>query len=216
MLRIVRKGKALVKAATSATAGSTAGNPSLPLNDTYFDTACQNNAGKLVGRGIICERPLKFPEAIPDLVCHKIEKQAWNFLYNDTIPVNTTLVKEFCSNFDQLKQTEVYMRGKMVPFTLAVIHDILEIPRLNLRGKDNLQKALDQHERKEFDMAQVLTVIGRDKGNWSDEPDVKGIPPRLKQKKLNVEARLWHQIIITYLDPAQHDTTLSHSTAIMI
>ncbi|MED6176529.1 hypothetical protein PIB30_089144 [Stylosanthes scabra] len=140
---MVRKGKALVKAATSAAAGSTAGKPSLPLNDTYFDTTCQNYAGKFVGRGIICERPLKFPEAIPDLVCQKIEKQAWNFLYNDTIPVNTTLVREFCSNFDQLKQIEVYMRGKMVPFTLAVIHDILEIPRLNIRGKDDLQKALD-------------------------------------------------------------------------
>ncbi|MED6199226.1 hypothetical protein PIB30_073951, partial [Stylosanthes scabra] len=104
----------------------------------------------------------------------------------------------------------------MVPFTLVVIDDILEIPRFNIRGKDDLQKALAQHEWKEFDMAQVLTVIGRDEGNWSDEPDVKGIPPRLKQKKLNVEARLWHQIIVTYLDPAQHDTTLSHSTAIMI
>ncbi|MED6176311.1 hypothetical protein PIB30_086913, partial [Stylosanthes scabra] len=200
---MVRKGRALVKAATSAAAGSTAGNPSLPLNDTYFDTACQNNDGKLVGRGIICERLLKFPEVILDLVSHKIEKQGWNFLYNDTIPVNTTLVMEFCSNFDQLKQQRF-------------IHDILEIPRLNIRGKDDLQKALDQHERKEFDMAQVLTVIGRDEGNWSDEPDVKGISPRLKQKKLNVEARLWHQIIVTYLDPAQHGTTLSHNTAIMI
>ncbi|MED6211741.1 hypothetical protein PIB30_076559 [Stylosanthes scabra] len=134
---MVRKGKALVKAATSAAAGSTAGNPNLPLNDTYFDTASQNNAGKLVGSCIICERPLKFPEAILDLVRYKIEKQAWNFLYNDTIPP---------------KQTEVYMRGKMVPFTLVVIHDILEIARLNLRGKDDLQKALDQYERKEFDM----------------------------------------------------------------
>ncbi|MED6128518.1 hypothetical protein PIB30_098678 [Stylosanthes scabra] len=39
-------------------------------------------------------------------------------------------------------------------------------------------------------MAQLLTVIGMDEANWSDKPDVK--------------------------DPAQHDTTLSHSTAIMI
>ncbi|MED6177021.1 hypothetical protein PIB30_093824 [Stylosanthes scabra] len=62
----------------------------------------------------------------------------------------------------------------------------------------------------------VLTVIGRDEGTWSDDPNVQGIPPRLKQKKLNLEARLWHQIIVTYLDPAQHDNTLSHSTAIMI
>ncbi|MED6188971.1 hypothetical protein PIB30_091059, partial [Stylosanthes scabra] len=121
---MVRKGKALVKATTPATTGSTTGNPSLPLNDTYFDTVYQNNAGKLVERGIICERPLKFPDAIPDLVRHKIEKQGWNFLYNDTIPVKTTLVREFCANFAQLKQTEVYLRGKMVPFTLAVISDL--------------------------------------------------------------------------------------------
>ncbi|MED6226636.1 hypothetical protein PIB30_105766 [Stylosanthes scabra] len=173
---MVRKGKALVKATTSATAGSTTGNPSLPLNDTYFDTVCQNNAGKLVGRGIVCEHPLKFPDAIPDLVRHKIEKQGWNFLYNNTIPVNTTLVREFCANFDQLKQTEVYMRGKM--------------------------KSLDQHKQKVFDMAPVLTIIGRDEGTWSDDPDVQGILPKLKQKKLNLEARLWHQIIVTYLDPA--------------
>ncbi|MED6188792.1 hypothetical protein PIB30_089292 [Stylosanthes scabra] len=179
---MVRKGKALVKATTPATTGSTTGNPSLPLNDTYFDTVCQNNARKLVGRGIVCEHPLKFPDAIPDLVRHKIEKQGWNFLYNDTIPVNTTLVREFCANFAQLKQTEMYLRGKM----------------------------------KVFDMAPVLTVIGRDEGTWSDDPDVQGIPPRLKQKKLNLEARLWHQIIVTYLDSVQHDSTLSHSTAIMI
>ncbi|MED6189716.1 hypothetical protein PIB30_098713, partial [Stylosanthes scabra] len=67
--------QALVKATTSATADSTTGNPSFPLNDTYFDTVCQNNARKLVGWGIVCERPLKFPDATPDLVNHKIEKQ---------------------------------------------------------------------------------------------------------------------------------------------
>ncbi|MED6153050.1 hypothetical protein PIB30_097845 [Stylosanthes scabra] len=53
--RMVRKGKALVKATTSVPTGSTTGNPGSPLNDTYFDTVCQNNAGKLVGRGIVCE-----------------------------------------------------------------------------------------------------------------------------------------------------------------
>ncbi|MED6153311.1 hypothetical protein PIB30_100650, partial [Stylosanthes scabra] len=110
---MVRKGKALVKATTPISTGSTTGNPNLPLNDTYFDTVCQNNAGKLVGRGIVCERPLKFPDAIPDLVHYKIEKQGWNFLHNDTISVNTTLVREFCANFTQLKQIEVYLRGKM-------------------------------------------------------------------------------------------------------
>ncbi|MED6153319.1 hypothetical protein PIB30_100719, partial [Stylosanthes scabra] len=213
---MVHKGKALIKATTSVPTGSTTGNPGSPLNDTYFDTVCQNNAGKLVGRGIVCERPLKFPDAIPDLVRHKIEKQGWNFFYNDTVPVNTTLVREFCANFAQLKQTEVYLRGKMVPFTFTVIHDILEIPRLNIRGKDDLQKSLEHHKQKIFDMAPVLSVIGRDEGTWSDDPDVQGIPPRLKQKKLNLEARLWHQIIVTYLDPVQHDNTLSHSTAIMI
>ncbi|MED6227391.1 hypothetical protein PIB30_113072, partial [Stylosanthes scabra] len=83
---MVRKGKALIKATTSVPTGSTTGNPGSPLNDTYFDTVCQNNAGKLVGRGIVCERPLKFPDVIPDLVRHKIEKQGWNFLYNDTVP----------------------------------------------------------------------------------------------------------------------------------
>ncbi|MED6127008.1 hypothetical protein PIB30_083948 [Stylosanthes scabra] len=118
LMRIVRKGKALVKATTPVPTSSTTRNPSLPLNDMYFDTICQNNAGKLVGRGIVCERPLKFPDAIPDLGI-------------------------------------LYLRDKMVPFTFAVIHDILE-------------------------------------------------------------ARLWHLIIVTYLDPAQHDNTLSHSTAIMI
>ncbi|MED6116321.1 hypothetical protein PIB30_099234 [Stylosanthes scabra] len=65
-------------------------------------------------------------------------------------------------------------------------------------------------------MAPVLTIIGREEGTWSNDPDVQGIPPRLKQKKLNLEARLWHQIIVTYLDPTQHGNTLSHSTAIMI
>ncbi|MED6202123.1 hypothetical protein PIB30_102132, partial [Stylosanthes scabra] len=190
LFRMVCKGKALIKATTSVPTGSTTGNPGSPLNDTYFDTICQNNAGKLVGRGIVCERPLKFPDVIPDLVRHKIEKQGWNFLYNDTVPVNATLVREFCANFAQLKQTEVYLRGKMVPFTFAVIHDILEIPWLNIRGKDDLQKSLEQHKQKIFDMAPVLSVIGRDEGTWSDDPDVQGIPPRLKQKKLNLEARL--------------------------
>ncbi|MED6188459.1 hypothetical protein PIB30_086151 [Stylosanthes scabra] len=104
----------------------------------------------------------------------------------------------------------------MVPFTFAVIHDILEIPQLNIRGKDDLQKSLDQHKQKVFNIAPVLSIIGRDEGTWSDTPDVQGIPPRLKQKKLNLEAHLWHQIIVTYLDPAQHDNTLSDSTAIMI
>ncbi|MED6189715.1 hypothetical protein PIB30_098712, partial [Stylosanthes scabra] len=41
-------------------------------------------------------------------------------------------------------------------------------------------------------------------------------PGLSRRSKLNLEARLWHQIIVTYLDPAQHDNTLSHNTAIMI
>ncbi|MED6212312.1 hypothetical protein PIB30_082103 [Stylosanthes scabra] len=109
LLPMVRKGKALVETTTSATAGSTTGNPSLSLNDTYFDTICQNNAGKLVGRGIVCERLLKFPDAIPDLVSHKIEKQGWNFLYNDTIPVNTTLVIDLL-NSHSIRYLDLFIR----------------------------------------------------------------------------------------------------------
>ncbi|MED6172583.1 hypothetical protein PIB30_051404 [Stylosanthes scabra] len=52
---IIRKGMAPAKASTSTAAGSTAGNPSQPLNNTYFDTKCQNNTGKLAAKSLICE-----------------------------------------------------------------------------------------------------------------------------------------------------------------
>ncbi|MED6136345.1 hypothetical protein PIB30_055213 [Stylosanthes scabra] len=64
--KIVRKGMAPARTSTFTTAGSTAGNPNQPLNDIYFDTECRNNAGKLAVRSLLCERSLKFPEAIQE------------------------------------------------------------------------------------------------------------------------------------------------------
>ncbi|MED6141476.1 hypothetical protein PIB30_103770, partial [Stylosanthes scabra] len=63
---MVREGKAPAKAPTSVATGSTARNPSQPLNDTYSDIKCQNNARKLAATSPIFELPLMFSEAIQE------------------------------------------------------------------------------------------------------------------------------------------------------
>ncbi|MED6177056.1 hypothetical protein PIB30_094118, partial [Stylosanthes scabra] len=64
--KMVCKGMAPAKTSTSTAPGSTVGNPNQPLNYTYFDTKCQNNARKLATRSLLCEHSLKFPEAIQE------------------------------------------------------------------------------------------------------------------------------------------------------
>ncbi|MED6137814.1 hypothetical protein PIB30_068556 [Stylosanthes scabra] len=56
LILMARKGKALTKTSNSTAAGSTVGDLSQPLNESYFDTEYRKNTGKLVVRILICER----------------------------------------------------------------------------------------------------------------------------------------------------------------
>ncbi|MED6209467.1 hypothetical protein PIB30_055000 [Stylosanthes scabra] len=73
------------------------------------------------------ERIIRLPEGEPEFWHDRIEGLGWGFMYNAFIPINVTLVREFCANFSANHQETVFLRGRRIPFTENDIRHYLNI-----------------------------------------------------------------------------------------
>ncbi|MED6116649.1 hypothetical protein PIB30_102189, partial [Stylosanthes scabra] len=76
-----------------------------------------------------------------------------DFMYDPTIDINMTLVREFYANRNEENQGEVYMRGRKIPCHLRDIEGVLHLPRLE--GKSGLQQTGERYDNNELDMNEV-------------------------------------------------------------
>ncbi|MED6128641.1 hypothetical protein PIB30_099847, partial [Stylosanthes scabra] len=98
---------------------------------------------------IIC-----FLDKEPDFMLERIEELGWGFMYNAFPPINITMVREFFGNFSADHQTQVFLRGRWIPFSEEDIHRFLginiDLPPL---GEDDTFKAIvANRKRGELDM----------------------------------------------------------------
>ncbi|MED6198265.1 hypothetical protein PIB30_064505 [Stylosanthes scabra] len=65
-------------------------------------------------------------------------------------------------------------------------------------------------------MDDVLKVISKEGATWWEDPRTPVIPARPKKKILNYEAWMWLKLIVCYINPTRHETTLSMEIVLLI
>ncbi|MED6197158.1 hypothetical protein PIB30_054079 [Stylosanthes scabra] len=140
-------------------------------------------------------------------------------MYNAFIPINVTLVWEFCANFSADHQDTVFLRGRRIPFTENDIRRYLNI-HIDLPGpgeNDAFKEATERRNGNDLDIELVFSVIRRQGTNWANNPADDTIPERkLDNAILNAQATAWQKLIIANVDPKQHGTTFDLNRAILI
>ncbi|MED6200188.1 hypothetical protein PIB30_082647 [Stylosanthes scabra] len=119
-----------------------------------------------------------------------------------------TLVWEFYANRNEKNQREVYMRGRKIPCHLRDIEGVLHLPRLE--GKSELQQTGERYNKNEFDMNEVMQVIGREGTTWP------AVPRRLDKNLLNKDAWMWMKLVVSNIMPTRHETTLGIDHVLLI
>ncbi|MED6164798.1 hypothetical protein PIB30_093655 [Stylosanthes scabra] len=134
--------------------------------------------------------------------------RGWDFMYNPTIDINMTLVREFYANRNEKNQKEVYMRGRRIPCHFRGIEGVLHLPRLE--GKSGHHQAGERYYKNDLDMNEIMRVIGREGATWP------AVPGRLNKNLLNKDAWMWMKLVVSNIMPARHEITLGIDHVLLI
>ncbi|MED6150030.1 hypothetical protein PIB30_068215 [Stylosanthes scabra] len=124
-------------------------------------------------RGIVHERIVRVNGDEELVFRNRIQGLGWRFMYDDSVHINLSMVREFCANFSPATQNHVYLRRKKIPFIEAHIHGYLGIPG-DAPDADiddafiALVKAYGRGE--DVNMDAIYAEIGRSETNWADNP----------------------------------------------
>ncbi|MED6152219.1 hypothetical protein PIB30_089754 [Stylosanthes scabra] len=123
------KGKSVARQPSKRTRGaSSRRQPSQEA--ARYETLAQAERGDwVVERKVLHERVINF-RGKRDTFREHIARRGWDFMYDPTIDINMTLVREFYANCNEKNQGEVYMRGRKIPCHLRDIEGVLHLPRL--------------------------------------------------------------------------------------
>ncbi|MED6182693.1 hypothetical protein PIB30_031114, partial [Stylosanthes scabra] len=144
----------------------------------------------------------------------RILARGWEFMYEPSIPINLSWVREFYANRTKKYQREIFLRGKKISCSVSTIEKILNIPKF--KGKCGYSEISDAYNKKTLNMDDVLKVIGKEGATWWEDPHNLVIPARPKKKILNYEAWMWLKLIVCNINPTRHETTLSMEIVLLI
>ncbi|MED6212123.1 hypothetical protein PIB30_080266 [Stylosanthes scabra] len=206
--------KAIVRAPSTRTRGSSSHQEPSFRNDLYETLAHSTRGESLKERKLLHEHTIKFPDNAEDTFKERIFARGWNFMYDPPVQINASWVREFYANITNSQQSEVFMRGKMIPFNYAAIQNVLRIPALD--GEDEYRALCGACTRNELDLDKILRVIGKDGTTWWEDPTKPVIPSRIKNKIFNREVKLWQTLILCYMIPTRHETTMGMEQVLLI
>ncbi|MED6225643.1 hypothetical protein PIB30_095620, partial [Stylosanthes scabra] len=130
-------------------------------------------------------RTIKFPEG-EDTFEERILARGWGLMYEPSIPINLSWVREFYANKTKKDQREIFMRGRKITCSVSTIEKTLGIPKF--RGKCGYSEISEAYNNETLNMDEVLRVIGKEVATWWESPHNPVIPTRPKKKILNYEA----------------------------
>ncbi|MED6141489.1 hypothetical protein PIB30_103946 [Stylosanthes scabra] len=126
------KGKAPAKASSTRVRGSTS-QQQPPLEIQLYETPAHEEKGKILEeRRALHERTIKFPKG-EDTFEERILARGWGFMYEPSIPINLSWVREFYANRTKKDQREIFLRGKKISCSVSTIEKTLNIAKF--KGK---------------------------------------------------------------------------------
>ncbi|MED6203084.1 hypothetical protein PIB30_112104, partial [Stylosanthes scabra] len=186
------KGKAPTKAPSTRVRGSTS-QQQPPLEIQLYETLAHEERAKILEeRRALHERIIKFPKG-EDTFEERILAKGWEFMYEPSIPINLSWVREFYANRTKKDQCEIFLRGKKISCSVSTIEKILNIPKC--KRQCGYSEISDAYNKEALNMDDVLKVIGKEGATWWEDPRNPVIPARPKKNILNYEARMWLKLI---------------------
>ncbi|MED6128925.1 hypothetical protein PIB30_102789 [Stylosanthes scabra] len=201
------KGKSVASQPSTRTRGASSHRQPSQEAAKYETPAHVERGEFVVERKVLHERVINF-RGKSDTFREHIARRGWDFMYDPTIDINMTLVREFYANRNEKNQREVYMTGRKIPCHLRDIEGVLHLPRLE--GKSELQQTGERYDNNELDMHEVMQVIGREGTTWP------AVPGRLDKNLLNKDAWIWMKLVVSNIMPTRHETTLGIDHVMLI
>ncbi|MED6119584.1 hypothetical protein PIB30_013018 [Stylosanthes scabra] len=125
--------------------------------NTFENNRVESNYTKIEDQQLNFERKIVLPDELKVLVEDKITHHGWTFLYEEPIPINVSIVREFHANYWSAVSDQVFLRGKKVSISHRAIETLLHLLANPLKGKDDYQKALDKNKKSNLDMNELAT-----------------------------------------------------------
>ncbi|MED6223640.1 hypothetical protein PIB30_076031 [Stylosanthes scabra] len=144
----------------------------------------------------------------------RILARGWGFMYEPSIPINLSWVREFYASKTKKDEREIFLRGRKITCSVSTIEKTLGIPKF--RGKCGYSEISEAYNNKTLNMNEVLQVIGKEGATWWEDPRNPVIPTRPKKKILNYEAWMWLKLVVCNINPTRHETTLSMEIVLLI
>ncbi|MED6182588.1 hypothetical protein PIB30_029837 [Stylosanthes scabra] len=97
--------RAHTRAAAQEAACAAAERELTPFSDVIYDSCEHYDRSKLMRtRKVLNERIIQIPGEGRDSMIQRIQQLGWDYMYNDLVDINVTIVKEFYSNFSTSAQ----------------------------------------------------------------------------------------------------------------
>ncbi|MED6203988.1 hypothetical protein PIB30_004995 [Stylosanthes scabra] len=107
--------RARTRAAAQEAARAAAERELTPFSDVIYDSHEHYERSKLMRtKKVLKERILQIPGKGRDFMIQRIHQLGWEYMYNDLVDINVTIVKEFYSNFSKSTQRTIYLRGTQI------------------------------------------------------------------------------------------------------
>ncbi|MED6180246.1 hypothetical protein PIB30_008440 [Stylosanthes scabra] len=81
--------------------------------NTFKNSRAESNYTKIEDRHLNFERKIVLPDELKVLVEDKITHHGWTFLYEDPIPINVSIVREFYANYWSALATKAEVTPKL-------------------------------------------------------------------------------------------------------
>ena len=136
-----------------------------------------------------------------------IEKRGWRITCQHMPSKFSALVREFCTNMVDRKDTQCYVRGKWVSFNR---HDINQLLKLGKLSNGTKFKEL----KKNPDYQKIVKTLTIEKGEWQDN---KKYPHEsIARGSLIEEAKVWFYFLSLTLLPSKHVRTMRQDEVILL
>ncbi|RYQ90814.1 hypothetical protein Ahy_B09g096798 [Arachis hypogaea] len=181
--------------------------PSSDQPDTFINVEAREQYKKI--------EKLNLSEKYADQVLNRLNFYHWKFIEFDPVEVNDRQVKESYENFLKRDAPTVFLRGVTLDTSdtaLEPLLDILHIPP----ARDVYPQIVKDVTTGKLSLDVVLKKIGLHEARWEYSKGKDAAPLSITCTDLNLEARIWQQIIADYILPSTHATHIRVRVAVLL
>ena len=124
-----------------------------------------------------------------------IKKRGWNLFCKHKPPGYATVVREFYSNMNDMKEYAVYVTGVLVPMGHEMINEVLQIKDPKNRSKYKKLTIEPNHEK-------IVDFLIGGKGKWNSTK--KNPHESIPRGSLTEESKVWFYFIASVIIPTKH------------